>query len=535
MSNGQSIPDDAPLDDEIESEEVLRRLIEYDEALGAGLTDSLDDDETFQRLNPDARRQVGEIRAMLELLNSARNSPDARFVRAIGPAVESTDILTDEKSDFRRIGRFQIVRELGRGGYGIVFLAVDPQLGRKVAVKVPRPETLISKTAKHRFIAEGRVVASLQHPNIVQVHEAGEAGPACYIISEYCGGPTLQQWQIEHRSTLTPRLAAGIAADLADAVEHAHRRGIFHRDLKPANILLQPTAEHADCSDGTGAPAPIGTDAAAAAFPFTVKLSDFGIAKVFEETDDPAQTMTGTILGTAPYMSPEQACGKNSLLGPPSDVYGLGAILYELLSGRPPFEGEYRNAIIHRIIGEEPVRPRAFDREIPHDLEAICLKCLEKEPDQRYATAGELRDDLRRFLAGSPVFARPITAMRRLLRWSRRKPASAALVLLAALSFIGFAVGGWWHSLRLQREIEITERERQRADDRGREAERQRAAAEDGEKRLRRDVFCLDAHAAYRAVTGGRPDRALELLHPYEGDSSVRRPSRGGFCGGFAI
>ena len=169
-----------------------------------------------------------------------------------------------------------------------------------------------------------------------------------------------------------------------------------------------------------------------------------------------------------------------------------------------------------------------MQKEVPVDLEAICLTCLEKDPGRRYSTAAELRDDLRRFLDGKPVSARPLTAARRLARWSRRKPASAALVLLACLSLLGFAAGGWWHSLRLQREIKVANQERERANvgeaeaQRQRlEAERQRAAVEDREKRLRRDVFCLDAHSVYGAVTGGRVDRALELLHPYEDDSSI--------------
>ena len=341
MSNGQSSPDEAPLDAALESEEVLRRLIEYDEALAAGLTDSIEYDETLRKLDPQARRQVGEIREFLEFLNAARSSDQASAVPTASPVLaQLAEVPTDDRPGGYKIGRFAVLKELGRGGYGIVYLAQDPALNRKVAVKIPRPETLISKSARHRFIAEGRAVASLDHPHILKVFESGETGAICYIASEYCAGPTLQQWLADCAGSMAPRTAAKIVADLADAVDHAHVRGILHRDLKPSNVLLQP-ASHVGAGNGNaGGLNPARGPDTASEFPYAVRLSDFGIAKALEDADDSTRTMTGTVVGTPCYMSPEQASGKTSLIGLRSDVYGLGALLYELLTAKPPFDGE---------------------------------------------------------------------------------------------------------------------------------------------------------------------------------------------------
>jgi eukaryotic-like serine/threonine-protein kinase len=435
----------------------------------------------------------------------------------------AADALSDERLIGPTFGHFSILKKLGSGGYAIVYLAQDPTLNRCVALKIPRPETLLSKSARYRFMAEGQTVSSLDHPNILKVYEAAQIDGIYYIASEYCAGPNLHQWLMDQGSAMGPRQAANVVAELADAVEHAHTRGILHRDLKPSNVLLHPTDEvrGAACEVRDAAETQSQSDGQAGSLPYVAKLADFGIAKIFDETDDHTRTMTGTVLGSPSYMSPEQASGRSSLVGPRSDVYGLGAILHELLTGKPPFEGDNRAAVLHNVLNEEPVRLRSANKEIPRDLEAICFKCLEKQPDGRYRTAAELRDDLRRFLDGVPVSARPLTATHRMVRWSRRRPASAALVLLGCLTVVGFAIGGWWVSLRLQREIESTQEARDRADARGREAERERAAVEVSNRRLRRDVFCLDAHAAFRAVTGGRRDYAVELLNRYADDPSI--------------
>ena len=215
------------------------------------------------------------------------------------------------------IGRFSVLRELGRGGHGVVFLANDPVLRRQVALKVPRPEFLLSMPMVRRFLAEARAAASLDHPNILKLFEVGRDGAICYIAQELCRGPSLADWLSQQVAAVEPRMAAKIVMDLARGVEQAHLQGILHRDLKPANVLLQPVA---------------GTEQ------FTPKLADFGIAKIIDGESDATATLTGTAIGTIAYMSPEQAAGRVAEIGSASDVYGLGAILYELLTGRPPFE-----------------------------------------------------------------------------------------------------------------------------------------------------------------------------------------------------
>jgi WD40 repeat protein len=313
-----------------------------------------------------------------------------------------------------RLGRFEVLRKLGCGGQGIVFLALDPVLGCKVALKVLWLEALLSDEARGRFLTEARAAAALDHPNIVPIREAGEAGPLWYIASAYCEGPTLAAWLTERGGTLPPREAAELVASLADAVEYMHGRGILHRDLKPGNILLTAAA------DG-----------------LTPRITDFGLAKVRDVAGD--STSTGAGFGTPAYMAPEQVAGAKAV-GPAADVYSLGAILYELLAGRPPLEGPTPAETHRMVITEEPARLRRGRRGPPRDLEATCLKCLRKEPATRYATAAALAGDLRRYLDGKPTVARPLTVLGRAGKWLRRRPAFASLIAVSTLALLGLAV-----------------------------------------------------------------------------------------------
>jgi WD40 repeat protein len=329
----------------------------------------------------------------------------------------------------RQIGRFQIVRELGRGGYGIVFLATDPQLRREVALKVPRTETLLAPELRERFLREARVAAGLDHPNLVSIYEAGAAGPVCYIASAYCPGVTLAQWLRQQTEPVPARDAAVLCATLAGAVEHAHTHGVVHRDLKPANVLL---------SNGGAAPQAAPAPPHHAALPtHQVRITDFGLAKIQGED---GHTRTGTIVGTPAYMAPEQAAPGQEVVGPAADVYALGAILYELLTGRPPFQGEAPLDLLLLVRTEEPVAPSRLRPHLPRAIETICLKCLRKQPHQRYASAGALGQDLDRFLAGQPIRARPVGPVGRFALWCRRKPALALVSGLAALALMATAV-----------------------------------------------------------------------------------------------
>jgi eukaryotic-like serine/threonine-protein kinase len=326
------------------------------------------------------------------------------------------------------VGGFQIVRELGRGGFGIVYLAHDPQLKREVALKVPRSDMQISPELRQRFQREARAAAGLEHPNLVPVYESGEEGSHCYIVSAYCPGINLAEWLHLQTEPAPIADAARLVATLADAVQHAHGRGVLHRDLKPANILLSASGG-AEATPASRLPA------------LTPKITDFGLAKL---VDADLQTQTGATIGTPSYMAPEQAVKSSTAIGPAADVYALGVILYELLTGRLPFIADSPLETLLIVQNEEPVPPSRLRHPLPRDLETICLKCLRKEPGKRYATAAALAEDLRRFLDGLPIAARPLTLGERAWRWARRRPAVASLAALLVLTLVGGFVGVLW-------------------------------------------------------------------------------------------
>jgi hypothetical protein len=276
-------------------------------------------------------------------------------------------------------------------------------LGRVVALKVPRPETLAHPDLRERFLREAQAAARLDHPNVVPVHEAGAVGPVCYIVSAYCPGPTLAAWLKGQTEPIEPRLAVALVAVLAGAVQHAHEHGIFHRDLKPANVLL--------------APLPTATDGEPE-LPFIPRLTDFGLAKLLGAEVD--QTTSGVLLGTLPYMAPEQAEGWTAEVGAATDVYALGVILYELLTGRLPFLGGSLLMTLEQVRVGRPESLRRLRPEVPRDLEIVCLKCLRRDPTQRYASAAALADDLQRYRRGDPIRARLLGLGGRLLNWCRR-------------------------------------------------------------------------------------------------------------------
>jgi len=293
-----------------------------------------------------------------------------------------------------RLGGYDILGELGRGGMGVVYKARQTHLNRLVAIKMILHGDYADASLRARFRSEAEAIARLQHPNIVQVHEVGEHQGKPFFSLEFCPGGSLRDKQ--KGTPLLPQEAARLVETLARAMQAAHDKNVIHRDLKPANVLLSEEG--------------------------TPKISDFGLAK---KLDDQGQTVSGAILGTPSYMAPEQAAGQTRELGPACDVYALGAILYECLTGRPPFRAATVMDTLHQVVHDEPVGPTALQPKIPKDLETICLKCLRKEPTRRYATATGLADDLRRFQAGLPVAARPVGQLERGWRWCRRKPALA--------------------------------------------------------------------------------------------------------------
>jgi serine/threonine protein kinase len=324
----------------------------------------------------------------------------------------------------KRIASYEILAELGRGGMGVVYHGHDLKLKRDVAIKVVLAGGHAGKVEFARFQTEAEAVARLKHPNVVQVYEIGEDRDLPFLALEYCPGGSLDQ----RLNELPPnfRESAELVALLADAVEHAHQAGIIHRDLKPANVLF----------DADGTP----------------KLTDFGLAKKIGDAD--SYTRTGSVLGSAFYMSPEQASGNTREVTPSTDVYALGAILYRLLAGRTVFEGATDLETIQMIVAGVPIPIRRLRPACPRDLETICLKCLEKSPADRYSTAAALADDLRRYLRGEPIRARPATPLEQLVSWCRRNPLPTSIAVLSVAMLALLAGILAWTSYRNYRVLE---------------------------------------------------------------------------------
>ena len=355
----------------------------------------------------ESRRSPDEVcRDHPELLPEVRlrwqrlESIQAR-IGALLPEPGSTSELEGTPSAFAigdppHIPGYQVEAVLGHGGMGIVYRALDTRLHRSVALKMLLAGRYARPGERERFLREAEAAAGLRHPNIVQVYDVGDHGGRPYFIMEFVEGGSLAQ-QLSG-APLPARRAAELVATLAGAMQAAHQGGIIHRDLKPSNILVT--------ADGTP------------------KVADFGLARWQE--GGAGLTKSGAALGTPSYMAPEQARGHVDAIGPPADVYSLGAILYELLTGRPPFRAETASETERQVIGQEPVPPSRLNAKVPRDLETVCLKCLEKEPGRRYATAGELAADLARFLNDEPIRARRTGLLGRVVRWGRRNPLPAA-------------------------------------------------------------------------------------------------------------
>ena len=341
------------------------------------------------------------VQAQLENLFPSKDGMDRLGMAEMHPS----------DSSLPSVPGYEVESVLGRGGMGAVYKARHLKLNRPVAIKMLLAGVYASPAEKARFLNEAEAVARLNHPHVVHIYELGEMEGRPYFTMEFAGGGTLgdKLAGIPRPS----REAAALVSTLADAVEFAHRRGIVHRDLKPSNILLNEEG--------------------------AAKVSDFGLAR--DVSGAANVTLTGVRVGTPSYMAPEQALGNALAVGPATDVYALGAILYEMLTGRPPFRGESSEATLRQVIEEDPAAPSRLNLQVPRDLETICLKCLRKDPGRRYATASALGDDLRRFRTGEPILARPVGPLERATKWVRRRPgatagAAASLLLVAAMATV---------------------------------------------------------------------------------------------------
>jgi putative methionine-R-sulfoxide reductase with GAF domain len=354
-----------------------------------------------------------EVDRALDALPPVVDASDQATVRDSLPAAkgDSSDILPT-------LPGYEVMEVLGRGGMAVVYKARHIRLNRLVALKMILAGAHAGPHELARFRTEAETVARLQHPHIVQVYEIGDHEGRPFMALEFVDASLAKSLCGTPRPA---RQAAQWLETLARAVQYAHQQGIVHRDLKPANVLLS--------RDGT------------------LKITDFGMAKIILGRA-PGQTQSGAILGTPSYMAPEQAEGKRRQIGPATDVYGLGAILYELLTGRPPFLAPSTQETLDQVRLQEPIPPSRRQPKLPRDLETICLHCLQKEPNLRYADAGALADDLSAFLAGEPIRSRRAGPWERLVRWTRRRPAEAVLVGTGLMVFLGLGVGLLWsHAL----------------------------------------------------------------------------------------
>jgi WD40 repeat protein len=361
----------------------------------------------------------------------------------------------------RTFGDYELLEEVARGGMGVVYRARQISLDRIVAVKMLLFGPLSSPEFVKRFRAEATAAAGLQHPNIVAIHEVGVHLGQQYFAMDFVAGPSLAR--LLASGPLPSRRAASYLKIIAEAIHYAHERGILHRDIKPSNVLIGPDDQP--------------------------RVTDFGLARRME--GDSELTMSGQVLGSPNYMPPEQAMGRRGKVSRRSDVYALGALLYHLLTGRPPFVGEALTDTLQQVLNREPVSPRLLNPSVARDLETICLKCLQKEPEKRYRTAQELADEFGRFLNQQPIYARPVTRVERIWRWCRRKPALACTLAAAQLLLLTLFIGGPVLTYRINQALK-------------------RAQAEG--LRARQNQYATDMFRAYTALKQGDAFNVWRLL-----------------------
>ena len=377
-------------------------------------------------INPNPRRSSKGLEPVFDLLDdNLDETGDFQEETVTGTGAESP--ASEWLAEIRLPG-YQILGILGRGGMGVVYRALDESLNRQVAIKTLSAALIGSEDAKERFEREAQLLAKLQHEHIARVYQTGLVGERPYFVMELIEGPSLAE-KIGG-APLAASEAARMLFDLAEALEESHRQGVIHRDLKPSNVLL----------DANG----------------MLKVTDFGLARLHGETS--SVTRTGEVMGTPSYMAPEQASGVVKEMKPTTDVYGMGAILYEMLTGRPVFQAPEPAQVLLMVLQMEPVAPRQLQPQIPKDLETICLRCLEKSPSRRYPSARAVAEDLHRFLIGEPIHARPVSRSERAWKWIRRHPwqsvAAVTITTAVLLSLAGFA----WHNQQLSRELQRTRR-----------------------------------------------------------------------------
>jgi WD40 repeat protein/tRNA A-37 threonylcarbamoyl transferase component Bud32 len=387
------------------------------------------------------RRRVDVLQRMVHLAEGVNSDPTVPGMSPLLTAGEAPEIVLTPGT-LPELPGYEIVGRLGKGGMGLVYEARHRKLGHFVAIKMLR-EGELDEARRRRFFGEAKAIATLNHQHIVRLINFDVYQGKPYLVMELVRGPTLQHFT---RQAQAPADAARLIQLLAQAVQAAHDNNIVHRDLKPSNVLLAPPADDPALNCAWGCP----------------KVTDFGLAHRLDDVE--AMTRTGDVTGTPAYMAPEQAEGRLQAIGPPTDVYALGAILYELLTGRPPFEGRSFVAILPHLLHDDPVPPRRLQLDVPRDLETICLKCLEKDPARRFRSGRALAEELGRFLRGEPIQSRPVGRLEQAWKWARRRPlvatllASIGLTLLLALVGLGY---GWYQEIWARTQVAAALREKE--------------------------------------------------------------------------
>jgi WD40 repeat protein/serine/threonine protein kinase len=400
------------------------------------------------------------------------------------PVARSSTLNSQPSTELRRFGDYELIEEIARGGMGVVFKARQCKLDRVVALKLLLSGQFASRDAIERFHAEALTAAKLRHPNIVPVYDVGDANGQPFLAMEFVAGENLAEVVRDH--PLSARRGAELVRTTAEAVHYAHEQGVLHRDLKPSNVLLDDSGQPRITDFGLAKRLGLRQPSAALAPGETMETDPSSALATPSEgarelahsksprTPDPQHstqdrlnclTLTGQVLGSPSFIAPEQAAGKRGELGPAVDVYSLGAILFHLLTGRPPFQSATIEETLHEVLQREPVSPRLLNPGVPRDLETICLRCLEKEPSRRYAAASDVADELSRFLRDEPIHARPISPGSKLWRWCRRKPTLAASI--AALHVVAAAglAGILWQWSRAEQHATRETTQRQRAEE----------------------------------------------------------------------